>query len=652
MRARRFRAFRQAWLPAMLMLAAPVRAPAASIGLEGGAIILGKTESMPVTVRVDEIPGTEDLPLRLSVNVGSFSEPMRLGPGKYRVTYVPPTTRFPQVALVAVWRETGPDARIDFIKFPLFGTTRVPVVSKNAVEVRAKIGFDSFGPVPADRKGAAQIAVTVPPDVAVGDVTIKDRVGVSVTKKVPIEVPPYNRLTAALVPHAVVADGQSEVRLDVFYDLGGADVPPDRIQVHSSVGRAVFFRAGKGRYVFKYVPPAGAADAHVTFAVTVRGDPTARASTRLDLGLPPPARVLVRPPPVELAAGSPASSTAGVMVLDATGMGLPQQTVRLSANGQPVTPLSYKGNGLYEAPWRAPPSYPPGGLVQFEGTVAGGGRAIAGQANYQLKAAPRPGSVTASFTPSPVPADGRTVARMVLDVRDAAGLPLEQAQLIPVVSEGTLGALEAAGRGRLAATYVAPAALPEREVVLKVVDENGGFERILPVPIRSDPRRLLIGFASGYTLGPGNAAGPRFGAEAWVPWRAGGFSFGSGVAVSYGSAARTVTDATGTLQSRSEATFVPVALKLGWEVVVVRRVSVTLGGGPVGTFATFKSSLAAAETSAWGLGGMGFAQAAWSLGPGQLVLEGSWTYAPVESGGYRLDAGGPGVQAGYRLGLF
>ncbi len=48
------------------------------------------------------------------MNVGSFSEPMRLGPGKYRVTYVPPTTRFPQVALVAVWRETGTDARIDF----------------------------------------------------------------------------------------------------------------------------------------------------------------------------------------------------------------------------------------------------------------------------------------------------------------------------------------------------------------------------------------------------------------------------------------------------------------------------------------------------------------------------------------------------------
>jgi hypothetical protein len=646
------RALRRGWLAALLALAAPVPALAASIGLEGGAIVLGKTESMPITVRVDEIPGTEDLPLRLSVNVGSFSEPMRLGPGKYRVTYVPPTTRFPQVALVAVWRETGTDARIDFIKFPLFGTARVPVASKNAVEVRAKIGFDSFGPVPADKKGRALIAVTVPPDVHFADVTIKDRVGVSVTKQVPIEVPGYNRLTAALVPHAVLADGQSEVRLDVFYDLGGADVPPDRIQVQPSMGRAIFFRAGKGRYVFKYFPPAGASEPHVSFTVTVRGDPTARATTRLDLGLPPPARVLVRPPPVELAAGSPESSTVGVMVLDATGMGLPGQAVKLAANGQPVTPLTYRGNGLYEAPWRAPASYPPGGLVQFQGSVAVGPRQIASQANYQLQAAPKPGSVMARFTPSPVPADGRTVARLVLDVRDAAGLPLENAQLIPVVSDGTLGPLEAAGRGRLTATYVAPAALPDGEVVLKVVDENGGFERTLPVPVRSNPRRFLLGLTAGYALSPGDAAGPRFGVEAWVPWRAGGFSFASGVAASYGSAARTVTDATGTLQSRSEATFVPVALKLGWEIVAARRFSVTLGGGAVGTFATFKNALAGGETSAWGLGGLGFAQATWALGPGQLVLEAFYAYAPVESGGFRLDAGGPGALAGYRLGIF
>ncbi len=63
MQTRLTRALRRAWLAALLALAAPVPALAASIGLEGGAIVLGKTESMPLTVRVNEIPGTEDLPL-------------------------------------------------------------------------------------------------------------------------------------------------------------------------------------------------------------------------------------------------------------------------------------------------------------------------------------------------------------------------------------------------------------------------------------------------------------------------------------------------------------------------------------------------------------------------------------------------------------
>ena len=103
----------------------------------------------------------------------------------------------------------------------------------------ARTTFDSFGPVSADRRGRAEIPVSVPPDVHEAQILIRDRGGAQVTKNVPIEVPPYNRLTAALVPHAVVADGESWVRLDVLYDLGGADVPPDRIQVHPSAGAAV-----------------------------------------------------------------------------------------------------------------------------------------------------------------------------------------------------------------------------------------------------------------------------------------------------------------------------------------------------------------------------------------------------------------------------
>jgi len=638
---------------AALLLVAPGAARAASISIEGGAIVLGKTESSPVTIRVDEAPGTEDRPLRLSVNVGSFSEPVRVGPGRYKAVYVPPPTRYPQVALAAVWRETGPDARIDFLRFPLFGLTRIPVSAKAGAEVRARIGFDSFGPVTADRRGAAEIPVTVGPDVHEAQVAIKDRSGASVTKTVPIEVPPYNRLTAALVPHAVVADGQSWVRLEVLYDLGGADVPPDRIQVRPSVGTAAFQSAGRGRYVYRYVPPIDTTAAAVAFSMSVQGDPVARAATRLTIGLPPPARVLVRAPVRPLAAGSPESSVLGVVVMDAAGLGLAGQKLEVTGNGEPLAPVVYKGDGLYEIPYRAPAAYPPGGLVQFQAAVADpSGKRVAGSANYQLQAAAVPGSVRAFFAPSPVPVGGRSAARMELDVRDAAGLPLEHAQLILVASDGTAGKLEEKGRGRYETTYQPPASLPEGETVLKVVDANGGFERALPVPLRSDPRRFLVGVTAAYAMSPGDVAGPRFGFHAWIPWRAGGATLGLGLDVGYGTATRTVTDPTGTLSSRSDATFVPVALKVAYEALAGRRLALSFGAGAVATLGRFKSSLAGPEQVGWGFGGVGFAAGSWSLGPGQAFLELSYAYAPVETTDYRLDAGGPAATVGYRVGIF
>src|SRR5512138_847643 len=236
-------------MAALFLALVPALPRSASIHIEKGAVVLGKTESMPMTIRVDEPAGADIRPLRIAVNVGSFSEPTRLGPGKYRVVYIPPSTRFPQLALVAVWRETGPEAQIDFLRFPLFGTTKIPVTTKRGAKIQAQVGFESFGPFTADAKGSASIPVAVPPEVQSADLTITDTNGIVVKKTVPVAVPPYNRLTAALVPHAIVADGNSWVRLEVLYALGGAGVPADQIRVRPSVGTATIQSALGGRYV-------------------------------------------------------------------------------------------------------------------------------------------------------------------------------------------------------------------------------------------------------------------------------------------------------------------------------------------------------------------------------------------------------------------
>lgn len=632
---------------------APAVSRASSINIEGGAVVLGKTESVPITIRVDEPPGAELRPLRLAVNVGSFSEPTRLGPGKYRAIYIPPSTRFPQLALVAVWRETGPDAPIDFLRFPLFGSTRISVTTQRGAQVRAQVGFDDFGPFTADAKGVANIPVAVPPEVLSANLAITDTTGVVVKKTVPVSVPTYNRLTAALVPHAVVADGNSWVRLDVLYALGGAAVPADRIRVRPSVGSATIQSALGGRYVFRYVPPAGTPAGSVSFAITVDGDPVARAGAKLTLGLPPPAKLLLRPPSLPLAAGSGETAPVSLLVMDSAGLGLGDQRAEITANGVPLSPIVYKGAGIYEATFRAPEAYPAGGLIQFFGAVPGPTKTpIATTTNYQLQAAPRPGAVTARFDPSPVPVDGRTVARLRLDVRDLAGMPLSKAKLIAVASDGLLGRLEESGPGTYEATYTPPSSLPSGDATLKVVDENGGFEQTTTLPLRNDPRRLLVGASAGWAQSPGDAAGLRFGVDAWVPFRLGPANLSAGVAADVGTVERDVVDATGTLLSRSSATFLPVSLQLSLEALSGRRLSLSVGGGAVATLARFKNSLAGPEQVGWGLGGMGSLTGAWAIGRGHAFLELSYAYAPAETSDFRLDAGGPKAAVGYRLGVF
>jgi hypothetical protein len=639
-------------LAAAVSLAAAGAARAASLQLDD-AVVLGRTESVAVVLRVDEPPGAEAKPLRLSVNVGSFSEPVRVGPGKYRAVYVPPPTRFPQVALVAVWRESGPDAPIEFLRIPLFGATRLRVTAAPGAAVRARVGVDEFGPVRTNRRGQAEIPIVVEPGVTRCEVVISERGAAPVTRRLPVEVPPYNRLTAALVPHAVVSDGRGRVRLDVLYDLGGADVPPERIQVKASVGSVSLRRASRGRYSYDFVPPRGSGAAAATFSISVVGDPAAAATAEVVLGLPPPAQVVVTPPRERVTAGGGATATATVVVLDAAGMGLAGMQLSASANGQTLPPAVDAGGGRYEIPYRAPATYPPGGLVQFQVTATGpGGARAAGSANWQLDAAPIPGSVTARVVPDPVPADGRTAARVTFDLRDAAGMPLPRAELVALASHGTLGKVTERGDGLYETTYLAPPSLPDGEAVLRVVDGTGRFERTLPLPLRLAPRRVLLGLGGGYTRSPGAASGVRARADVWVPFRMGGALLGAGATVGYGSAERTVSDVTGALRSVTRATFVPVSLRVGYEALAGRRASLTIGTGAVAAFASFESTLTSTTEAGWGGGLVAFAAAGLALGPGQALVEASYSFAAVETESYRIDPGGLAATFGYRLGVF
>ena len=650
---------RTPWRRVGLILALPVCltgavAQAASLTLDREPVILGRSESVGVTVHTDEPPGTSERPLRLAVNVGSFGEVSRTGPGTYRAVYVPPPTRLPQVALVAVWRETGPEAPIEFLRIPLYGIAKIPVQATKSSQVRVQISDVEFGPAPTDKKGKALVVVEVPPGVRESTVLVKDQKNVTISRRVPVEVPPYNRLTAAVVPHAVLADGRSWARLEVFYDLGGASVPPKHVKVTPSQGSASFVSAEKGRYVYRYVPPAGATAKDVVFGFSIEGDPAARAEARLQLGLPAPAQVLVRPPDEPLVCDGKSKGVVSVLAFDATGLGLAAQPIEVTGNGHLLGDLTYLGNGSYQLPFVAPDRYPPGGLVQFVASVkVEGGALITAAANYQLRAPSAPKAVSARFSPDPVPTDGRTEARLVLEVRDGAGQPLDGAQLTLIPSHGGVGKLTELGEGRYETTFVPPPSMPDGEPQVRVVDLAGGFDDSVPVPVRADPHRLLVGVRGGLTYNLGDQLSPRVGADLWIPFRVGNRGLGLGLTGQYASASQTVRDTSGTFSSRSQATYIPATARFGVELFAGRRLSVMVGAGGQATYAIYETTLTSTRSTAWGFGALGFAALGVAFGPGFGFVELGYTWAPVNKAqSFHLEAGGLVAEIGYRFGVF
>jgi hypothetical protein len=339
-------------------------AHAGSLKLDQDPVVLGRTESVRIELTIEEAPGTEDRPLQLKANVGSFGDVSKLGPGRFAAVYVPPTTRFPQVALIAAWRETGPEAPIEFFRVPLYGVTRLPVKARGGSEVKVTAGTQTSAPAITNAKGDAQLSLTVSPGVTQAELSVKEPSGLVTQKRLPVDVPPYNRITAALVPHALKADGNAWARLEVFYDLGGADVPPSKIKVVPSVGTVSLLRAEQGRYVYKYVPAAGLKQSEVKFQVGVEGDAASTAQATLSLSLGAVSKLVVRPPAQELPPDGTSTATVQVLALDSAGLGVLSQPVQLAANGTPLK-VEERGNGLYEATVTAPARYPADGTVQL-----------------------------------------------------------------------------------------------------------------------------------------------------------------------------------------------------------------------------------------------------------------------------------------------
>lgn len=327
--------------------------PVSALGTTpAGPLVLGDQDQVEVTITAPETPATIDRPLRVSVNVGTFGPIARVSAGLYRTTYTLPTTRFPQVALVAVWRETGPDAQVDFHRIPLSARTELPIEAKAGATVTVGVGDAELGPFEAPKNGQLVVPLVIPPGVE--RILVQSVRGARRAQAwVPARVPPYNHLTLALTPHRIPADGVSHVILQAYYD--GPPPPLERFRITGGEGKIDALGLDGSRAIFRYVPSRAPKGGEVRLEAQIAKEPSSMASALLTLGQPVPERATPRPLERPWIADGRSSTTLTVLVTDRYGLGVPGLVASATAAPARVVNAKDLGDGLYSFRLEAPP---------------------------------------------------------------------------------------------------------------------------------------------------------------------------------------------------------------------------------------------------------------------------------------------------------
>jgi hypothetical protein len=470
---------------ALLVVAAPPDSGTIRLEVQHeGALIIGTIDEVPVTIYAPDV-GEEDRPLRVSTNVGTFGDVKRESDGRYTTSFRLPTTRHPQVALVAVWRETGPNAPITFLRIPLYGKTTLPVGTTRGAKVTVNVGQETFGPVEANAKGKAVVPIVVPPGVL--DVLARSIDGTTESQKtVPVDLPPYNRLTLAVTPHVIEANGRSSCTAHVFYD---SDAPPriDQVSVTAPGGTVTPIGGENGRYRYTYVPERGKNEAEVALTVRVAKDKTSKAETLLSLGTPVPQQLVIKPHGDPLYADGRAKDELQILLMDKLGLGIPGKKLTASTDVGKLGELRELGDGRYSIVFTAPEEYPAAGRANVS-VVLADRKEVTRSIELAISPPPWPAKATVSIDPSLPISDGSS---FIVDVTatDIAGRPFEKG-LVLTASAAAVSPIQYLGEGHYRAEVKPSEGLESIDIAVK--HPSGQFSYLHRTQLRAPPPFLTL----------------------------------------------------------------------------------------------------------------------------------------------------------------
>jgi hypothetical protein len=205
-------------LVSLLGLASSASAQTAStvtLGLTPPSPVKGRDTTALLEITIGGVD--QPAPPVLRANVGAFDAVERVGPSKFRVRYVLPTTRFPEVAIIvafAPWpHPQSVQGAFGVLRVPIASAVEVPGKAEPGAEVLLTLAETTFGPVKAAADGAFRLPVVVPPGYGIAKTNTKDRVGNKRSSTIDLMLPPTDQLACVVTPTHLPADGVSKARV-------------------------------------------------------------------------------------------------------------------------------------------------------------------------------------------------------------------------------------------------------------------------------------------------------------------------------------------------------------------------------------------------------------------------------------------------------
>lgn len=595
---------------------------------------LGVDQTVTLSIRAPSGPRPE-----IHASVGTVGAWTRVG-DRLQAAYKPPSTKFPQFALIAV---VSPARRaFDWRVLPLYGRGRLALTSEPHASVRIRVGEHEFGPVQTDRRGKTRLSVWVPPGIQTATTIASDTLGNVEQGTLPLRPPRFKRVLT-------VCPGTSLRALMFAIDLTGS--PLDRAPLELTTDRGRVRDANpvtRGVYATAYtVPEDMRVGDDMKLQARLPGASLAVSECRAKIAGVPPSRIKLALGNEDYVAGSRRAlriQMTSVYTGHLPPLNMPVEWMT-SVGTITTTPSDRVGESV--AMWSIPDEF--GGRTHATATVTSGD--LSATATVRLQPGPV-ARLKVEAADTRLLANGRSTTAITITAHDAFDNLVSGATL-STRARGRITTVVDRGGGVYSATYTAPVSYLHGIDQIRISHTDTGSAAYTEVGLSPLRRSWSVSGRLGYLSNTGKVAAPfiQLGAAMRLPILRDHVRVGVDVGLYSGTDRRVDVDAIEPVDTT--ITVVPVHGRLSFTWPLGRfsiyggvAVGIAFGGIEVSSMSSGHVYTRLSHLS--GLGVLGIER---RLARGHVLLEAGFLYTRVDGLIAIGNAGGTFGTLGYRYEL-